>query len=436
MVQQKGISAGAKTFYHGIPYEYTNYRTEILGSKDSAWFGIGLNLLSPTYDVTGPDALKFFNSVCVNDFTNLKEGSIRHAVMCNEKGQILTDGVVMSLPNGVYRSYWLEPVIGYYMENTKFDVQGKNVSGQEFFFQIAGPKSLEILEKAFDANLHDIKFAKHRAQKVGDKEVRILRLGMAGNLGYEIHGNIADMDEIYDLILHAGEPYGMTRLGLHAYTLNHTEAGFPNINIHYPLPWYEDEGLAAYLADKPMAGMANLNRVLIGSLGEELESRFVTPYDVGWGFLIKFNHEFPGRAALEKLRDEHERTVVTLEWNAEDIGKVYAAQFEGREAEVCEPIDDEPCDFYYTNVYRADKVFLNGEEIGHSAGRTNSYYYKRMLSLAFIKKEYAVEGTEVTVLWGTPGKKQMEIRAKIAKFPYNAEFGRNESIDVNAAPYV
>ena len=435
-MQTTGVNAGARTFFHGVPYEYSNYRQEILGSKTSAWFGIGLNLISPIYDITGPDALEFFNSVCVNDFSKLKEGSIRHAVMCNDKGQMLTDGVVMSLPGGVYRTYWLLPVIDYYVQNTKYDVTGTVMTGKEFFFQIAGPKSLEILEEAFQEDLHDIKFSKHREVKAGNKTVRVLRLGMAGNLGYEIHGEIQYMDEIYDLIWNAGKKYGMTRLGLHAYTLNHTEAGFPNINIHYPLPWYEDEGLAEYLKDKPMVGAANLNRVLLGSVGDELEQRFVTPYDVGWDFLIKYNHEFRGRAALEKIAEAPRRTVTTLEWNAEDVGKVYAAQFSGRDGLECECIDDEPCDFYYSNIYRADKVFVNGKEIGHSAGRTNSYYYKRMISLAFLEKEYAVEGTPVTILWGTPGKRQMEIRATVAKFPYNEEFGRNEKIDVSTIPHL
>jgi len=57
-----------------------------------------------------------------------------------------------------------------------------------------------------------------------------------------------------------------------------------------------------------------------------------------------------------------------------------------------------------------------------------------MISLAFIKPEYAKEGTEVTVLWGTPGTPQREIRAKVAKYPYNSDLIRNEHRDVADIP--
>ena len=68
-----------------------------------------------------------------------------------------------------------------------------------------------------------------------------------------------------------------------------------------------------------------------------------------------------------------------------------------------------------------------------TSGRLNSYYYKRMISLGFIKKEYAIEGTELTVIWGTPGKPQRPIRVKVARTPYmNLE--NNKEIDLESIP--
>src|SRR3546814_8369244 len=67
-----------------FPYEYTGYRDEITASKSGAWIGCTL-CCAPVYDVKGPDAVKFLNSLCVNDFTGLKTvGRIRHAIICNE----------------------------------------------------------------------------------------------------------------------------------------------------------------------------------------------------------------------------------------------------------------------------------------------------------------------------------------------------------------
>lgn len=183
----------------------------------------------------------------------------------------------------------------------------------------------------------------------------------------------------------------------------------------------------------------NSNRKLAGSVGDELKSRFVTPYDVGWSFLVNFNHEFTGKAALEEIAKKPDRTVTTLEWNADDVAAVFATMLRPGQT---------PCDditkqsdlslgensFNGYTEYRADKVLLNGQQIGISSGRIISYPYNSMISLAFIAPEYAVEGTAVTVLWGTPGTPQKEIRATVAKYPYNKELIRNEDRDVSDIP--
>ena len=49
----------------------------------------------------------------MNDFTKLKYTGLRHAVICNDKGQILSDGVVIRIAEDRYRTYWLNPPIQY-----------------------------------------------------------------------------------------------------------------------------------------------------------------------------------------------------------------------------------------------------------------------------------------------------------------------------------
>ncbi|MCD7834548.1 MAG: hypothetical protein LUH00_11275 [Lachnospiraceae bacterium] len=134
------------------------------------------------------------------------------------------------------------------------------------------------------------------------------------------------------------------------------------------------------------------------------------------------------------------RTVVTLEWNAEDVGKVFATRLDPA-AEPCGDISLPTDTNYYETTqnfsfsYRADKVFAGEKEIGITSGRIISYTYNSMVSLAFIDSEYAKEGDELEVLWGTPGTHQMKVRAKIARFPYNSNFTRNEKKDVEEIPH-
>jgi glycine cleavage system aminomethyltransferase T len=427
-----------------LPHEYTGWYDEILASKTSAWIGTSLTTTSPTYDVKGPDLVKFFNSICVNDFSGLMESGIRHAIICNEKGQILTDSVVHKVAEDRIRTYWLNPPIDYLLQKSGMKVEGINMAGRLFFIQVEGEKSLEILEAVGETDFHDIKFGTHRMTKIAGKDVRILRLGMCGNLAYEVHGDIQDFDDVYRKIWEEGKQFGAKKLGMRTYNLfNHTEAGFPNIHLHYPLPWFETPELAEYLADKPMAAFYNLNRRLWGSVGDDLEIRFVTPYDNGWGSRVKFNHEFTGRAALEKIAKNPPRRVVTLEWNADDVGAVYATQFKGN-AEACERIDY-PSDTYFQEnmtggpgegfIYRADKVLADGKQVGISVGRIADPYYHTMISLAYLAPESAVEGKELTLIWGTPGTPQMDVRVKVARYPYlDPSFVRNEKRDVSDIP--
>ena len=78
-----------------LPTVVTSPKEELLACRETAWLGPFLNI-SPVYDICGPDAAKLLNSVCVNrDFNILKIGGYRHALMCNEKGQLLANGLVI-----------------------------------------------------------------------------------------------------------------------------------------------------------------------------------------------------------------------------------------------------------------------------------------------------------------------------------------------------
>ncbi|MGI6216598.1 MAG: hypothetical protein ACOYIK_03180 [Coriobacteriales bacterium] len=423
--------------FNGVPAETAAYRT-------TAWIGTPLMGISQVIDVVGPQSTEFMQSICVNDFSNLSDTGLRHAVICNEKGQILTDGVAIRIADDRIRTYWLNPPIVYLASISDLDVHTEDMSAKEYFIQIEGEKSLEILEEAFQADLHDIKFAKHRIQDVDGMKVQVIRLGMSGNLAYEIHGPMSDFVTIYDKVWAAGQKFGAQKLGSLAYNLfNHTEAGFPNINLHYPLPWMESgEGMADWCRKNPALAFYNLSRDLRGSLGDDLEDRFMTPYDTGIGYLVKFNHDFMGREALEKIAEKPSRTVCTLEWNPESVAKVFAAEITpGGEKvdDITEILDTDMEAGFVTGkmIYRADWVLdPNGNKIGVSTGRIRSFNYNSMISLGFIAPEFAKEGTELTVVWGTPGTKQFNVKVKVAHYPYNGnDIVSNQVKDVEEIPH-
>lgn len=415
-----------------VPYEFSGPRDEYLACRRSAWLGSALNT-TPIYDVTGPDAEILFNKVCVNkDFRLMKVGASKHALICNEKGQMLADGVIMKLEENLFRTYWMAPVLQYYVMTSGLNVQGE-YKMDEFFFQLDGPKSLEILEDASKTDLHNIKFARNRKASIAGKPVVIHRLGMSGALAYEIHGNMDDVEEVYDVLRKVLFKYDGRLQGFRNYcTINHTTAGYPNQNIHFIYPYYTSgEGLAEF------AKQVHPNESVIGSAADDKENAYCTPYDVGWGYLVNFDHDFIGKEALLKIKENPPYKMVTLEWNADDVAEVFKSQFTGTDTPMYEPIEyfsgfDDMSQMF---AIHADYVFDGDKKIGVATGKTYAYYERKMISLAKIAPEYAIEGKALEVLWGSANYPQKRIRVTVARFPYyNGEF-RNETFDTEKIPH-
>ncbi|MCR4435446.1 MAG: aminomethyl transferase family protein [Clostridiales bacterium] len=402
-----------------VPYEYTGWRDEQLSWKKTAYLHGNLNP-SPLFRFSGPDAKKFLSKYLVNTFEKFPIGSGKHAIACSERGYIASDGVILRTDEDVYETYYMYS-LSMALENDleKYDMAFEDLTPGAFLFQLGGPLSLQILEAATGDDLHDIKFMRFRETSINGKKIRAVRLGMAGSLAYELHGKLEDAHEIYDAIYQAGKPFGIRRLGWHAYMMNHTENGFPQWGYHFDL-------------DMPF--LMNAAKIL-GSGGDETGLR--NPFELGWGFVVKFDHDFIGREALGKIAANPVRTTVSLEWNAEDIADVYKSLFEdGEPYKEFEQVNDFT-QFKDGKIVRyQDKVLdKKGNAIGLSTGRAYSVYYQRMISQCQIDLAYAKEGTDVIVLWGEPGTRQKEIRAKVARFPYYNE-NDNRTFDVETVPRV
>lgn len=300
------------------------------------------------------------------------------------------------------------------------------------FYQLGGPRSLEVIEAASGDDLHDVKFLGFKDTVIAGKNVTVFRIGMCGTLAYEVHGETEDCLAVYSALLEAREPFGIRKLGRNAYRVVHTEGGFPQINYHFPFSTWP--GLMEFIArQEDVYGLAPF--VFTGSAGDvPYPEQFRSPIELGWSHMINFDHDFVGKAALEKELAHPKRAMVSLEWNHDDVLKTYHSQFNRDEA--CTPMKwSEDYDPYYgSSNYHIDKVVdKNGNLIGLSSGRLFSPFYREMVSLCSLDVEYAKLGTEIELLWGEVGTKQMKIRAKVARFPY-VDKDRKEDVDTSTIP--
>lgn len=435
------LSAG-----HARPLEHTGWKDEVLSWKTGCYLHAGLNP-TDTYRVAGPDATAMFNDICVNNIERLKVGSSTHAIMCSPRGNITAHGMLLRVAEQEYMTYWLEPVASCYATSGEYDVVGEDLTGTKFLLQIGGPRALEVVEAALGEDFHDVRFLRHRPATIGSAnvgvtggELSILRVGMAGSLAYEVHGEIADAPRVYEAIYEAGKPFGLRRLGTLSYfPLNHTENGFPQSTAHFQLAWAEDPKLTRYLRAKGWTIVDEPGRHSIGgfnvggSIEGDLSVRYCNPIELGWGHLVKLDHDFVGRDALAPLKESPTHRMVTLVWEPEDIIDVYRSQFEhGEEYELIEfPAD--PRNTRPGLVAYNHSVVKDGRQVGMSMGRMYSYFYRKMISICPIEVEHSEIGTEVTVIWGAPGSRQKEIRAVVDRYPM-LDTDRNESIDVDDIP--
>lgn len=405
-------------------WEYEGWKPESLSWKRSCYIHAGLSGMGQIR-YRGRDAEAFLAQTFVNGFAKFRTGTAKHAIACDERGLIAGHGVIQRLAEDDFKLYVSGPWAPYAF--SRFDGDVEQSVSDDFLFQIAGPTSLAALEDATGESLRDVAFLRYRQTRVAGHDVQIMRLGMAGTLAYELHGPLEHAAEIYDAIVRAGEPHGIERLGWQTFQVNHVEGGFPQQFWTFSPAFYDDAGFQAFMADMPYRLPYP---AMAGSIDPaNFRARCRTPVEVGWERSIRLDHDFTGRDAVARELAEPKRTVVTLEWNAEDVVDIYASLFrEGEEYKYLE-IPVSPANRAICG--HADHVLKRGAPVGVSSGTVYSYHFRKVISHCTIDLAEAQIGNELILLWGDHGGRMKEVRATVARFPYLDE-GRNRSVDLSA----
>ncbi|MDR1183977.1 MAG: hypothetical protein LBK67_04185 [Coriobacteriales bacterium] len=419
-----------------IPYEYTGWEAETLAWKESCYLSANLSGAMACHSLSGPDALKVLNEWLVNDFTDMEIGAGRHGIMVTRKGNVIEHGMILRFAENEFGAYAFQPYLNFIVESGRYDVELiasplKDLPVHDFIYQLAGPRSLEIVEQAARQDLHDLGFMRFTDAKIAGHAVRIIRMGMGGTLSYEVHGPLAASHDVYNALFTVGAPYGMKKMGWWSYMCNHTENGFPQIGNHFPYPFVDEPEFLEYVRSNPFAFDPTLLPPL-GSLSDDINDYFRNPYELGWEHMVDLNHDFHGRDALLEIAKDH-RVMVTLLWNADDILEVERSWYTpGAQPyrKVVRPYD------YAGNGFGncQEKVLsADGALVGVSMHETYTLYYQQTISLCSIDSEYAGIGTEVFVEWGGRGCPVKRIRATVARYPY-LDLAANRDYDIGSIP--
>lgn len=421
----RNAPAPAVPFY-GVP-EHTNWRSEQKAWRESVALLDQSHHMNDLF-VSGPDALRLFRDLGVNSFDTFDVGKAKQLVTVSDDGYFIGDNILFYLEENHFDLVGQPSSIEWVQFNATsgdYDVEiyrdpPSTHRGDRppklFRFELQGPNALPLVERLIDGTLPSIKFFNMARLTMAGLPVRALRHGMAAQPGFELFGSWENGDAVLHAILDIGDEFDLFQVGTKAYSTANLESGW----IPALVPgFYTGEKLSAFRKWLPVSA--------IGSLGgsyysQDITDYYVTPYDLGYGKLVAFDHEFVGRDALKEHSTLPSRRKVTLVWNENDLERAIGSSLraEGPSAKYIEL----PKARYATHQY--DMVLVDDEFVGFSSDCGYIANERCFVSLATVDAGLAEPGTEVIVLWGEEPNsakptvephQQIEIRAIVAPAP-------------------
>lgn len=409
-----------------IPSEYSNW-----GDEQAAWQHTAV-LFDQSFHMTdvyfrGSRLKDFFASISVNSFATFGPEKAKQLVTVNPDGYVIGDGILFGLGKEEFSLVGRPAAPDYAafrVETGDFDIEvirdlrsvGRDGQRLVFRYQLQGPNAAAVLEKASGSALPGIKFFNIGHFEVAGTRVRALNHTMSRHAGLEITGPSEHSAAVKEALLAAGEEFGLRQGGALSYATTPTESGW----IPSPTPAiYAGEAMRPYreyLPGTSWEGMASIGGSFVP---DSVEGYYQTPWDLGYGRHVKFDHDFTGRAALERLADQPHRQKVWLRWNDEDVAAAIARSYFGGENRTKRL--GVPSSVYSSLPF--DIVHAGGRTVGLSTYSGYTVNVGSWSSLAMIDEAEVKDGREVTVVWGEPeptGKpvaeahRQTEIRATIS----------------------
>ncbi|GFE50776.1 dimethylglycine dehydrogenase [Roseobacter cerasinus] len=287
------------------------------------------------YEVSGPGAEAWLDRMMASVLP--RPGRAKLAPMLSPEGKLKGDLTVFNWGDG---TWWI--MGSYYLREWHMrwfhDHMGENfslgdLSDDVVGFSLSGPNSRKVLEKITDSPIADLPFMGCGTFDIGMLRVKVGRLSVSGELGFELHCSAAEHITLRETLLEAGADLGIREIGFNALLSLRLEKSFGI---------WSAEFTQAYTP-----GQTGMDRWIAWDKGD-----------------------FVGRDAALAERDSNAlaQRIVTLEVDAKDA-----------DASGFEPV--------WKNGARVGFVTSGG--FGHTMGKS--------LALAMVDQAACAEGTDLTV---------------------------------------
>jgi aminomethyltransferase len=310
--------------------------------------------VSPLYKylVRGKDAARLLDLLVTRNIQKLQVGQVAYTPWCDAAGKVLDDGTVARLDETTFRVTVAEPTLRWLEDNARgLDASIEDISESMAALSLQGPASRAILGGI------DLKYFRMKDAELGGVPVTISRTGYTGDLGYEIWMQSAKALAVWDALIEAGTPHGITPAGMLALDVARIEAGLMLIEVDY-----------------------------VPARKAFIEAQTSSPYelDLAWAVDLK-KERFVGREALaaEAARAPQWRFVgIEIEW--ESLERLYAEV--GLATRV-------PGAAWRTSV----PIYAGAEQAGYASSGGWSPLLKKYIALAHLRAAHAAPGTQLEI---------------------------------------
>ena len=332
---QEDVVAFRHTDWFPVVAEECRAVRERVGILDSTAFA--------KFDIVGPDAAAVLDRLTTNTLPSV--GRIALSYFLTPTGRIEGEATITRLGNDHF--YLVSAAVGEQKDREYFETHWPagaraelKVRSEDFgVLAVAGPRARELLARCTDADLGNESFRWLSAQtiSVAGVDVRALRVGFVGELGWELHAPTADLGALYDALWEAGQDLGVANVGNHA------------------------------LDSLRMEKQYMVSRDLTHDVG---------PDEAGLHRFVKLDKgPFVGRDALARRREQAQSGRHPYRWKL-----AYLA------------IDTDDAD-----VHGSDGVYADGEPVGLITTGAYGHTVGQGLGFAYLAPEHSEPGTELQV---------------------------------------
>jgi glycine cleavage system T protein (aminomethyltransferase) len=227
-----------------MPVQYTSITDEHLAVRKAA----GIFDISHMGEVTvsGAAAAEFLNHVLTNDIRKLTPGQGQYTLMCNERGGVVDDLYVYQLSDGVYFLIinaaripddvaWLQARAAEFKQSGQ-DLRLTDASHNYAAVAVQGPLVADFINDCIPGASISARrvvcVTELKKNEIGGFPfekgcVLASRTGYTGEDGFEIVGEDAAIQQIWDSVLTKGAPFGIKPCGLGARDTLRTEVCYP-----------------------------------------------------------------------------------------------------------------------------------------------------------------------------------------------------------------